>query len=74
MEIRNKDFFDFTLASVDGWKLIAHKVIVSALSIFFKNLLVNDKKSSFIDIHERNREWKSIVIFIYAKEIKVEQN
>ena len=34
--------FDVILASVDGQKFIAQKVIISTSSIFFKKLLVNN--------------------------------
>ena len=41
--MRDNEFCDVTLASVDGQKFKAHKVILSASSIFFKKLLVNEK-------------------------------
>ena len=40
--MRDNELCDVTLASVDGQKLKAHKVILSASSIFFKKLLVNN--------------------------------
>jgi len=40
--MRDNEFCDVTLASVDGQKFKAHKVILSASSIFFKKLLVNN--------------------------------
>ena len=39
--MRDNEFWDVTLASVDGQKFKAHKVIISASCIFFKKLLVN---------------------------------
>ena len=39
---RDNELCDVTLASVNGQKLKAHRVILSALDIFFKKLLVND--------------------------------
>ena len=40
--MRNNDFRDITLASVDGQKFKAHKVIFSASSILLEKLLVNN--------------------------------
>ena len=40
--MRYNELCDVTLASVDGQKFKAHKVILSASSIFFKKLLVNN--------------------------------
>ena len=37
-KIRDSEFYEVTLASVDGQKIKAHKVILSASSIFFKKL------------------------------------
>ena len=41
-KMRDNEFCDVTLASVDGQKFKAHKFILSASSIFFKKLLVNN--------------------------------
>ena len=38
----DNELYDVTLASVDGQNLKAHKVILSASSISFKKLLVNN--------------------------------
>ena len=38
----DNELYEVTLASVDGQKLKAHKVILSASSISFKKLLVNN--------------------------------
>ena len=40
--IKNNALCDVSLASVDGQKLKAQKIILSASSIFFKKLLLND--------------------------------
>ena len=37
--MRDNEFCGVTLASVDGQKVKAHKVILSESSIFFKNVL-----------------------------------
>ena len=42
IEMRVKEFRDVTLASVDGQKVKAYIVILSASGIFFKKLLVNN--------------------------------
>ena len=36
---REKDFFDVTLVSDDGFHVSSHKVVLSASSEFFKNIL-----------------------------------
>ena len=41
-KMRDDKFCDVTLASADGQKFKAHKVMTSASSIFFKKLLVNN--------------------------------
>ena len=41
--MRDSEFFDVALMSVDDEKFKAHKVIISALSNFFKKLLVKTK-------------------------------
>ena len=38
IKIRDNEFCDVTQASVDGQKFKAHKVVLSALSIFLKKL------------------------------------
>ena len=40
--MRDNEFCDVTLASVDGQKFKANKVIPSASNIFFNKLLVNN--------------------------------
>ena len=42
IRIRDNEFCDVTVGSVDGQKFKTHKVIFSASSIFFKKLLVNN--------------------------------
>ena len=42
IKMRDNEFYDVTLARVDGQKFKAYKVIVSVSSIFFKKLLVNN--------------------------------
>ena len=42
MKMRNNEFCDVTLASVDSQKFKAHNVILSASSIFFKKILLNN--------------------------------
>ena len=62
--MRYNEFCDVTLASVNGHKFKAHKVILSASSIFFKKLLENnfnhnpfifmrkiENKSHYINLH-----------------------
>ena len=41
--LEEKDIFDVTLASDDGVQIEAHKVILSASSPFFKEVLKNNK-------------------------------
>ena len=60
IKMRGNELWDVTPASVDGQKLKAHKVILSASSIFFKKL-------SSINVHKKNGEWKSLVTSIYTK-------
>ena len=43
IKMRDNEFCDVTPASVDGQKFITHNFILSASSIFFKKLLVNNK-------------------------------
>ena len=40
--MRDTELYDLTLASVDGQKFKAHKVIFLSSSIFFKKLLVKN--------------------------------
>ena len=40
--MRHNEFCDVTVASVDGQEFKFHKVILSASSIFFKKLLMNN--------------------------------
>ena len=42
INMRANEFCDVTLASVDGQQFKAHKLILSASSLFFKKILLNN--------------------------------
>ena len=71
----NTDFNDVTLACEDGTKLEAHKVILSASSPFFKNLLSNEKHPHplIYMVGVRSEDLAATVDFLYYGEVKVEQ-
>ena len=75
-EIReSKDFFDVTLVS-DDRQLEAHKVIISACSPFFRDILRrNPHQHPLLYLKGvKHRELESVLDFIYHGEVNVAQN
>ena len=71
---RSQDFTDITLASSDGFKLEAHKSVLSSSSSLFKDLLVGSQQSSVL-IYMRGvtlRELELLLEFTYSGEVEVE--
>ena len=75
-EIReSKDFFDVTLVS-DERQLEAHKVIISACSPFFRDILRrNPHQHPMLYLRGvKHKELESVLDFIYHGEVNVAQN
>jgi len=74
--VNEEEFMDVTLACDDDKQLRAHKVILSACSPFFKNILVKNPHSSpLLFISGVNfTDLKAILNFMYLGETKVEQS
>ena len=75
-KMRDNEFCDVTLASADGQKFKAHKVILSASSHLFKNLLVNEKHSHpLIFMNGVQHEiLQALVTFIYSGETQLKKD
>jgi len=70
-----QDFFDVTIASDDDHQIEAHKLVLSASSSFFKNILKNNKHQHPL-IYLRGikmTEIQAMVDFMYHGEVEVEQ-
>ena len=72
----SKNHFDVTLASDDGHTMEAHKIILSAGSQFFSNILKQTKHPSpFIYLKGINRlELENVVSFLYNGEAYIGQD
>ena len=71
----SNEFFDVTLVSDEAIPIQAHKVVLSASSIFFRNVLKNNKNTSPL-LYIRgltNIELGNVVEFLYKGEVTVEQ-
>ena len=73
--IKDKSFVDVTLVCEDDKQMVAHKVILSANSIFFKNILTNNHHQHpliylsgifFCDL-------QSLVKFMYLGEVSIQE-
>ena len=72
---RSQDFTDITLASSDGFKLEAHKSVLSSSSSLFKDLLVGSQHPNVL-IYMRGvtlRELELLLEFTYTGECQVEE-
>ena len=71
-----KDFFDVTLACEDEEQVSAHKVILSACSPFFRNILKkNPHQHPLLYLKGvKYRELQNILTFIYLGEVSVSQD
>ena len=69
------DFNDVTLACEDGTQVEAHKVILSASSPLFKNLLGSEKHSHplIYMVGVRSEDLVAVMDFLYHGEVKVNQ-
>lgn len=69
----DETFMDITLACEDGMQIKAHKVILGAISAFFKNILVqNPHQHPIIYLKGVNIEnLKALVNFIYCGEVQI---
>ena len=74
--VNEEDFMDVTLACDDDKQIKAHKVILSACSPFFKNILSrNPHPNPLLFISGVTfRDLKAILNFMYLGETNVEQN
>ena len=74
--VDEEDFMDVTLVCEDDKQLRAHKVILSACSKFFKNILMrNPHQNPLLFISGINfRDLKAILNFMYLGETMVEQS
>ena len=72
----DKDFFDVTLACCDGEQLQAHKVILSACSAFFRNVLRRNPHAHPLLYLKgvKHQDLKSILDFMYHGEVNVAQD
>ena len=72
----DKDFFDVTLACSDGEQLQAHKVILSACSPFFRNVLRRNPHAHPLLYLKgvKHQDLKSILDFMYHGEVNVAQD
>ena len=72
----DKDFFDVTLACSDGEQLQAHKVILSACSSFFRNVLRRNPHAHPLLYLKgvKHEDLKSILDFMYHGEVNVAQD
>ena len=70
-----KDFFDVTIACEDENQIQAHKVILSACSPFFRNILRrNSHQHPLLYLKGVNyREMLSVLNFMYMGEVSVAQ-
>ena len=72
--MRDNELCDVTLASVDGQKFKAHKVILSASSIFFKKLLLNNLNHHPMIFLRKMENESHLLNQFYAKTKKNEGN
>ena len=76
-DLRNdKEYHDVTLACEDGTQIEAHKVVLTAGSMFFRNILRNRKKDIPI-IYMRglkSSDLNAILDFLYHGEVNIFQN
>ena len=56
---------------MDGWNFIAHKVILSALAIFFKKLLVKDKNPYSLIFMRRKESESQLLHPIMIKKLNL---
>jgi len=71
---RTGEFSDVTLACEDGQQIRAHKVILSASSTFFRDLLsTNDHPQPLLLRGLKGADLISVVDFIYHGEVEVEK-
>ena len=71
----DKDLTDMTLACEDGTEIEAHKIVLSAGSFFFRNMLMNKKKGTPI-IYMRglkSSDLNSIMDFLYFGEANIQE-
>ena len=61
-ELRNEeDFYDVTIVSDDQKQLSAHKVVLSASSEYFKNILKQNKHPNPLNLSWRNKfQWANL--------------
>ena len=71
----NNEFCDVTLASADGQKIMAHKVILAASSSIFRNMLVNENHSHpLIFMRGVNQQvLVALMDFMYRGEAEIEK-
>ena len=71
-----KDFFDVTLVTDDEISIEAHKVVLSASSPFFKNMLRKSQKSHPLvylsGVHSRDLQF--VMDYVYQGQIQIYQD
>ena len=73
---KEEDFFDVTLVSDDEQHIAAHKLVLSASSIFFKNILRKSQHSNpLIYLNGfSSKELNLMIEYIYNGEVQIYQN
>ena len=73
---KEKEFFDVTLVSEDHHQVEAHKLVLSACSPFFKNLLTRNQHSHPLLCLDgiRADELQFVLDYIYQGEVQVHQD
>ena len=75
-KLRNEDdFFDVTLVSDDQKQMMAHKVILSSCSVYFKNILKKNKHSHpmLCLTGISSMELENVLDYAYHGEVKIFQ-
>ena len=72
----NQDFTDVTLATNDGHQVDAHKIILTALSPVFRNMLQNNQRfQPLIFLRGVNQEQLAAILdFMYKGEAKIDKS
>jgi len=73
---KEEDFFDVTLVTDDEQEILAHKLILSASSLFFKRILKKSKQSHPMICLEgiSSSELQKILNYIYIGEVEIFRN
>lgn len=74
-KMMNNEFCDITLVSGDNKKIEAHRVILSASSAFFNNILAGEKHANPLIFMKGvySEDLEALIEFIYCGETKLLQ-